>query len=69
MRSDLQAVRHLKYRRQYAENNQTDQSSDYHDDYRRDQLRDYADAPIEFALINVGDSLHGLGEMAGLFAY
>ncbi len=69
MRSDLQAVRHLKYRRQYAENNQADQNGDHHDDYRRNQLRDYAHAPVKFALINIGDGLHGLGEMASLFSY
>ena len=32
-------------------------------------MRDYANASVKFAFINVGDGLHGLGEMAGLFAY
>ena len=32
MRPHLQAVRHLKYRRQDAEHNQTNQSGDHHDD-------------------------------------
>src|SRR5437667_11322398 len=69
MRPDLQAVRHLKYSRQDTENNQTHQTGDYHDDNRRNKLRDHANRPVKFALINVGDSLHGLGEMPRLFAY
>ena len=69
MRPDLQAVCHLEYGRQNAENNQTNQNGDHNDDNRRNQLRDQANGLVEFALINVGDGLHGFGEMSCLFSH
>src|SRR6266487_3970724 len=66
---DLQAVRHFENRRQDAEYNQAYQKRDHHDDDRRNQLRNYPDRPIEFALIDVRDRLHSFGEMPGLFAH
>src|SRR5437667_2324177 len=62
MRPDLQAVRHFENRRQNAEYNQAYQKRDHHDDDRRNQLRTYADRPIEVALIGVRDRLHSFGE-------
>src|SRR5216117_1372504 len=69
MRSELKTVCHLKYRRQNTEDNQTNQNGNDHDDDRRNQLRDHANASVKFALINVGDGLHCFGEMSGLFSY
>src|SRR5882724_1107775 len=46
MRPDLQAVCHLEYGRQNAENNQTYQSGDHDDDHRRNQLRNQADGLV-----------------------
>src|SRR5215831_4191474 len=69
MRSDLQTVRHFKHRRQNTEHNQTDQNGDHDDDYRRNQLRDHAHAAVQFALVHIGDRLHGFGKMSGLFAH
>src|SRR5438034_4039166 len=69
MRPELKAVCHFKYRRQNTEDDQTNQNGNDHDDDRRNQLRDYANAPVQFTLIDVGDGLHCFGEMSGLFSY
>src|ERR1700758_423899 len=69
MRPELQAVCHFEDRREYAEYDESYQNRNYHDDDRRNQLRDHPHGSIKLALIYVRDRLCRFRKMSGLFAH